>query len=86
MRIVVTGTSGRVGAAVADTLGAFAELVGIDAVPGVHTTVVGDIGDRKLVASAIGGASAVVHCAGLHAPHLTTHSPSAFRQINVDGT
>ncbi len=86
MRILVTGSSGRVGSAVARLLGSVHEVLGFDRVPGPETTVVGRVEDQAAVVRAMGGVDAVVHTASLHAPHVGLVSELEFRSVNVDGT
>jgi UDP-glucose 4-epimerase len=86
MRILVTGSSGRVGSAVARLLGSVHEVLGFDRVPGPETTVVGRVEDQAVVVRAMGGIDAVVHTASLHAPHVGLIGEREFRSVNIDGT
>ncbi len=86
MRLLVTGTSGQLGAAVAADLSHDHEVIGVDLVAGTHTTLRGSITDRAFVFSMMEGMDAVVHTASLHAPHVPSHSRSDFVAINVQGT
>lgn len=86
MRVLITGSSGRVGAAVAGRLAQFARVVGLDRRPGPHTTHVGDVTDHGLAADAVRGADVVVHVAALHVPDLATATEAEFRRVNVDAT
>ena len=87
MKVLVTGSSGRIGAAVCQALlDEGDEPVGLDARPGAHTTLQADLLDAPALHQAIAGAQAVVHCAALHAPHVGVQPDSAFQRINVDGT
>ncbi len=86
MRILVTGTSGQLGAAIAADLSTDHEVVGVDIVGGAHTTHRGSITDRAFVFSMMDGVEAVVHTASLHAPHVPNHSRSLFVDVNVKGT
>jgi nucleoside-diphosphate-sugar epimerase len=85
-RVLVTGSSGRVGAAIAAALSTEHDVAGLDLFPGLHTTHRGSIEDARLVAAAMRGAIAVVHTAALHAPHVGRHSDAEFRSVNVNGT
>jgi UDP-glucose 4-epimerase len=87
MRIVVTGSAGRIGGAIVLRLARQHEVVGIDRLP-ASTTVqrVGDLLDRQLLAGAFAGAHAVVHVAALHAPHVGILPDAEFERVNVDGT
>ena len=86
MRILLTGSSGRVGAAIATLLSADHEVFGIDRAPGPHTTHIGSINDRGLVDELASRADAVVHTASLHAPHVGRVTDRTFVETNVHGT
>ena len=86
MRILVTGSSGRVGQAVAAHLNKHHKIVGIDQTPGKHTSVIGDIRDEALMAQQIENIDAVIHLASLHAPHVGNASRVDFESINVAAT
>ncbi len=86
MKIVVTGSSGRIGRAIHFNLCTDHEVLGIDRIPSSATARQGDIGDPVFLAAAFKGADAVVHAAALHAPHVDIETNSAFERINVEGT
>ncbi len=87
MKIVITGSSGHLGEALARKfLERGDEVVGIDLLPSQHTTVVGSILDRNLVDKLLASADAVLHTATLHKPHVATHSKQQFIDVNVTGT
>lgn len=86
MRILLTGSSGRVGTAIAALLSADHEVFGIDRAPGPHTTHIGNINDRGLVNELASQADAMVHTASLHAPHVGRVADRAFVETNVHGT
>ena len=87
MRVLVTGSAGRVGRAIYVALAAAGHAVsGIDATPSSTSEHVGDFADPTLLAAALQGVDAVVHTAALHAPHVPHLPESAFRRVNVDGT
>jgi UDP-glucose 4-epimerase len=84
---VVTGSSGRVGAAVARALDAAGWRVhGVDRVPGRWTTTVGDLRDISVRRAALRAADVVVHAAALHAPHVGLVDDAEFRAVNVEAT
>ena len=85
-RILVTGSAGQLGRAVAEQLAQRHEVVGLDLRPALYTPFVGSLTDRDLVQRACTGCHAVVHTASLHAPHTTTHSRSDFIETNIQGT
>ncbi|MHC1481203.1 NAD-dependent epimerase/dehydratase family protein [Frateuria aurantia] len=83
MRVVLTGSSGRVGRAVFGALAADHEVLGLDHRPFATTHWLGDVGDCRLLRSAMAGADAVIHTASLHAPHVGRMPDSEFERINV---
>ncbi|NIJ72797.1 MULTISPECIES: NAD-dependent epimerase/dehydratase family protein [unclassified Xanthomonas] len=86
LKIVVTGSAGRVGRAIHIRLAREHRVSGFDRTPCSTADWVGDLDDAALLARALQGADAVIHTAALHAPHVA-HVPAArFRQVNVDGT
>jgi nucleoside-diphosphate-sugar epimerase len=87
MRILVTGSSGHLGEALALTLRELGhEVIGLDIVTGPATTHVGSICDRAVVQRLMAGVSQVFHPATLHKPHVATHSRQAFIDVNLTGT
>lgn len=86
MRIVLTGSSGRIGRAIFSALCAQHEIIGIDRAPFSTTHVVGDFADEVLLRRLLRNADAVIHTAALHAPHVGTMPDEEFRRINVAGT
>jgi nucleoside-diphosphate-sugar epimerase len=86
MKILVTGSSGHIGSAVAARLAQEARVVGVDRRPGCYTTRVGDLADQGLVQAVLPGVEAVVHTAALHVPDLGRAGPEEFRRVNVEGT
>lgn len=86
MRVLVTGSSGYIGSAIAERFSRSGEVVGIDLEPGRYTTHLGSILDSRLVAEACRDVDVVVHTAGLHAPHVGRRSEKEFRRTNIDGT
>lgn len=85
-RILITGTSGRIGSAIAARLRVAHDVVGLDRRPGPLTQVVGDLCDPDVIAMGLSGAESVVHVAALHAPHVDAFPDHEFVRINVDGT
>lgn len=86
MKIVVTGTSGRIGRAIHVRLSREHDVIGIDRAPSSTADVVGDLGDDALLRRAFAGAAAIVHTAALHAPHVGLVADAEFERVNVDGT
>ena len=86
MRVLITGTSGHIGEAVAERICRDADVVGLDILPGTFTTHVGDIRDARFVRRLLADVNGVVHVAALLTPHVDVRSDSDFHQINVEGT
>lgn len=86
MRVLVTGSSGQLGAEIARQLSGTSEVIGLDPRPGRWTTVLGAVEQRDLVFRAVEGVDAVVHTASLHAPHVAAQSKGRFIDVNVQGT
>jgi len=86
MRIILTGSSGRLGRAIFNTLAANNTVLGIDRSPFSTTHLVGDFTDAVILRDALPGADAIVHCAALHAPHVGIISEAEFQRVNVEGT
>ncbi|MET0191732.1 MAG: NAD(P)-dependent oxidoreductase, partial [Pseudonocardia sediminis] len=86
MKVLVTGASGMLGAAVAGTLAARGDAVTVlqrrpSGTP--HAEVLADIGDADAVAAAVSGHDAVVHLAARVG--ITGRWPE-FERVNVTGT
>lgn len=86
MKILVTGSAGRVGRAIYIKLMKTHDVVGLDKTPCSTADFVGDICDSELISKALGGVDAVVHTAALHAPHVGIMTDKEFLAINVDAT
>jgi len=86
MRVLLTGSSGRIGSAIARFLSDKAKMVCIDNRPGPFTTSLVDIRARGKVFESVKGVDAVIHCAALLTPHLELFSGSEFWEVNVKGT
>ncbi|GLF94931.1 NAD-dependent epimerase/dehydratase family protein [Streptomyces yaizuensis] len=85
--VTVTGSSGQVGAALAEALDAAGWVVrGVDRIPGRWTGVVGDLRSRPVRRAALQSADVLVHSAALHAPHVGRLPDEEFRAVNVDAT
>ena len=85
--MVVTGSSGQLGATVVTQLrAARLEALGIDARAGPRTDVVADVRDGEAMRAAQRGATAVIHTASLHGPHVGARSKQDFIDVNVAGT
>lgn len=86
MKVLVTGSSGRIGGAIAARLSLRHQVTGFDLRPGPLTTVTGDVRDTGLLADLAAGMNAVVHTASLHVPDLAARSGQEFREVNVHAT
>jgi nucleoside-diphosphate-sugar epimerase len=85
MRVLVTGSSGQLGAEVCRQLSEAHAVTGLDVAPGPFTHVVGAVEDRSLVFEQVSRVDAVVHVASLHAPHRDQLPKSRFVDVNVQG-
>lgn len=86
MKVLVTGSSGRIGGAIAARLSLRHPVTGFDQRPGPLTTVIGDLRDTALLAGVVAGMDAVLHTAALHVPDLAARSEQEFRDVNVHAT
>jgi UDP-glucose 4-epimerase len=87
LTILVTGSAGHLGEALMRTLGASGRAArGLDIKPSPFTDHVGSVADRAFVAGAMPGVRGVIHAATLHKPHVATHAPQDFVDVNVTGT
>ncbi|MBC9934212.1 NAD-dependent epimerase/dehydratase family protein [Chitinophaga qingshengii] len=87
MKILITGTSGHLGEAIARLLKSNNEdYIGLDINPSAFTTHVGSITDKELVSSLVKKVDFIIHTATLHKPHVGTHSNQDFVDTNITGT
>jgi len=89
VRILLTGSSGWLGQALAPRLARDGhEVVGLDPVPSATTRIVGSIEDRALVRATMRGfgVEAVIHAGALHKPQVATHARADFVAVNIQGT
>lgn len=87
MKVLVTGSAGHLGEALASVLAADGyEVVGLDIKASPRTTIVGSIVDRSVVQTGMQGVKAVFHTATLHKPHVATHTHQQFIDTNITGT
>jgi nucleoside-diphosphate-sugar epimerase len=84
VKVLVTGSSGQLGAEVVRQLGGAA--VGLDLKHGPGTTHLGNLCDRGKVSELVRGVEAIVHTASLHAPHVRVWSKQDFVDVNIAGT
>lgn len=86
MRILVTGSAGRVGRAIYIKLMRTYDVVGFDKTPCSTAEYIGDIRDSELLNKALENIDVIIHTAALHAPHVGLVPDSEFQFINVDAT
>ncbi|KKP25768.1 MAG: NAD-dependent epimerase/dehydratase [candidate division TM6 bacterium GW2011_GWE2_31_21] len=85
-KILITGTSGRIGSALASFLKNSYQVIGIDLNRGPFTTHCLDIADKKGIFHLTKGVDAIVHLAALLPQHINVYSDEDFWRTNVDGT
>jgi UDP-glucose 4-epimerase len=87
MKVMVTGSSGHLGEALVRTLRDLGhDVAGLDRLASPFTSNLGSITDRPFVKKCMMGASAVVHAATLHKPHISHRAPQDFVDTNITGT
>jgi UDP-glucose 4-epimerase len=86
MKILVTGSSGQLGALISSMLFKEHAVIGADLLPGRFTSRIGNISDRDFVSSVTKNVEIIIHTCSLHAPHLKTHSREEFIDTNINGT
>jgi UDP-glucose 4-epimerase len=86
MRVLLTGSSGRIGSVIARLLRDKVEMVCIDKRPGPFTTSLLDIRQKEKVDEVVTGIDAAIHCAALLTPHIGLCSENEFWQVSVKGT
>lgn len=87
MRILVTGTSGHLGEALARTfLNLGIDYVGVDIKHSDYTQYVGDLSNKEFVDKIVDDIDYVIHSATLHKPHVATHTKEDFINSNVLST
>ena len=85
IKILITGTSGQLGEAVASNLAGEYDVIGLDIVEGKYTTHVVNITDRAMVFTLMEKVDTVIHTASLHAPHVRDYSKTEFVNTNIQG-
>lgn len=85
MKVLLTGSSGRIGRAIFNALIPHHAVTGLDRSPFSTTSVLGDVADAALLRTSLQDVDAVVHTASLHAPHVGMASDAEFHRVNVEG-
>lgn len=86
MKILVTGSAGRVGRAIYIKLMKHHNVVGLDKTPCSTVDLIGDICNGELISKTLEGVDVVVHTAALHATHVGLMADGEFLAVNVDAT
>jgi UDP-glucose 4-epimerase len=86
MKILIPGSSGRIGSKIAETVTQHASCTGVDVVPGRFTTHLGSITDQRFMDEIVQGIDAIIHAAAYLTPHVDVVSDDEFRRVNVHGT
>lgn len=88
MRIIVTGSSGKLGQVTVDTLRKRGHIVsGVDIIPSRTTDFILDIRNYQHVLSLTKGYDAIIHTAALHGRHMDLkYTREDFIETNITGT
>lgn len=87
MKILVTGTSGHLGEAIARTfLKQGIEYIGVDLKHSDYTHQVGDLSNKSFVERIVNDVDYIIHSATLHKPHVATHTKEKFIHSNILST
>lgn len=87
MRVLLTGSAGRIGQAIRlELLRRGHAVLGLDCRASATTDIVADLCDTAAWQHALAGVGAVVHTAALHAPQVGLLPDAQFQRVNVDGT
>ena len=88
MKVLVTGSSGRLGRAIIELLRTKRiKCIGIDLVPSKTTDILLDIRNKKDVSKIVKKASHVMHTAAVHGRHMDLNTPRIeFIETNILGT
>ncbi|MEZ4898149.1 MAG: NAD(P)-dependent oxidoreductase [Saprospiraceae bacterium] len=85
-KILITGSSGRIGRALHWSLSQGYAVTGIDISPSSATSKVVDIRNYEQLKRNVDGVDTIFHAAALHAPHVGIASEREFYDINVNAT
>jgi nucleoside-diphosphate-sugar epimerase len=82
-KVVITGSSGRIGRAIHWRLCRDFKVTGVDLSPASSTAVIADITDYDALLRIFEGCDTIFHTAALHAPHVGLQAEGDFYKINV---
>lgn len=85
-RVIITGSSGRIGRAIHWALSQHHEVIGLDISPSSATSKILDIRNYEELLKSFEGVDTIFHSAALHAPHVGIASEKDFYDINVNAT
>jgi UDP-glucose 4-epimerase len=85
MRMLISGSSGQLGAEIARQFAPAHTVIGVDVTAGEWTTYVGSVTDANLVSTLVRDVDAVIHTASLHAPHVGQRAMQEFVDTNISG-
>ena len=85
-KVLITGSSGRIGRALHWRLMQQYEVLGIDLSPSSATSAIVDIRDQRQLAPKLEGVDILFHVAALHAPHVGLATEVDFVELNVKAT
>jgi NAD dependent epimerase/dehydratase family len=87
MKVLVTGSAGHLGEALARTFkNSKHEVVGLDIIDSAFSTHVSSIADRSCARRCLSGVQTVFQAATSGKPHVATHSRQDFVDTNITGT
>ena len=85
-KVLITGSSGRIGRALHWKLSQKYKTEGIDLSPSSATSIIGDICNYDTLKRSFENIDTVFHSAALHAPHVGYFTEKQFYEINVQAT
>lgn len=83
--VLITGSAGQAGTAIAELLSPHVPVVGLDVQKSRFTSYTGSITDWATVKELTKNVGAIIHTASLHAPHVPTHTREQFVDTNIKG-
>jgi UDP-glucose 4-epimerase len=88
MKVLVTGSSGKLGSVIVKLLSDVGHIVtGLDISDSATTNLIADVRDKYKMLEVAQGFDAVIHTAALHGRHMDLHYPrEEFVDTNIKGT